>query len=139
MPSRRQVLRLSPSLLLRCRGKITVTSPSVAVDRHTCSAISLMTDRDGENGKPMRVKRKNERGRRLWRKRRGGLHCLRCCVKGSFFFFCSSLLTSSCVSFFSVSVSFYSSIPHVIPTPSLLRGPIWLKWNLFLIFFLIKI
>lgn len=46
---------------------------------------------------------------------------------------------SSCVSFSPPSASLYSSIPQFIPLPLLLWGPIWLKWNLFLIFFLIKI
>lgn len=89
------------------------------------------------------------RGKRRRRKRgrrggRGCLYCLRCvlfCVKVRidlhplFLFFGFILL---CV-FFSASASLYFSIPQFIPLPLLLWGPIWLKWNLFLIFFLIKI
>lgn len=134
----REVLSLSLSLLFLGGGEITVTSPSRRGLRHLVCHFS----NDGG------VKRPGcRRGDGSLKGRKGGgkggcLHCWRrvlCSVKGRIDLLpLFSRLILLCV-FSSTSASLYSSIPHCIPLPLLLWGPIWLKWNLFLIFFLIKI
>lgn len=136
----KEVLCLSRSLLFLGGRKITVTFPSRCGLRHLVCHFS----NDG-GVKRLGWRKGDLKGREEGKEEEMGggcLHCLRhvlCCVKGRIdilpLFFCFILL---CV-FFSVSASLYSSIPHFIPLPLLLWGPIWLKWNLFLIFFLIKI
>lgn len=126
--------------------KITVTSPSRCGLRHLVCHFSNDSGAKRRGGEDkmgdLKFKKKGERKGEGRREGDGCLHCLRCvlcCVKGSIDLFPLFFVLSSCVSFSLCLPPFTPPSLILFPLPLLLWGPIWLKWNLFLIFFLIKI
>lgn len=126
--------------------KITVTSPSRCGLRHLVCHFSNDSGakRRGGEDKMGDLKFKKKRGKERRRKEGGRWvsslfeMCPMLCQR-KHRSFPSFFVLSSCVSFSLCLPPFTPPSLILFPLPLLLWGPIWLKWNLFLIFFLIKI